>query len=195
MCSSDLECRIYAEDPDNSFFPCPGLIRHIETPSGPGVRDDSGVYSGWTVPMEYDPLLSKLVAWAGTREEAIQRMRRALSEYHVSGIKTNLRFFESILNFPDFARGDLDTGLIERLMKQNGENGANASPPDSTRVRAAAIAAALFHEQAGARALKHEDDCLFLVLVGGVRLAHSAHRVSTKIGVPSPTHAPQVLKL
>jgi acetyl-CoA carboxylase biotin carboxylase subunit len=144
-----IECRIYAEDPDNMFFPCPGLIRHIETPSGPGVRDDSGVYSGWTVPMDYDPLLSKLVAWAGTREEAIQRMRRALSEYHVSGIKTNLRFFESILNFPDFARGDLDTGLIERLLRDKAGDSARAPRPVSARTRAAAIAAALFHEQLG----------------------------------------------
>ena len=153
MRGAAIECRVYAEDPDNSFFPCPGLIRDLQTPAGPGVRDDSGVYAGWTVPMEYDPLLSKLIAWGGTREEAIQRMRRALGEYHVGGIKTNLRLFETILNFPAFLAGDLDTGLIEWLMAERKNSDAHARKPEATpQLRAAAIAAALFHEQRSSNA-------------------------------------------
>src|SRR6058998_2913070 len=88
MRGAAIECRIYAEDPANNFFPSPGKIRLLRTPSGPGVRDDSGVYEGWTVPIDYDPLISKLVAWGATRDEAIARMKRALSEYHLEGIRT-----------------------------------------------------------------------------------------------------------
>ena len=110
-----IECRVYAEDPDNGFFPSPGLIRSLETPSGPGVRDDSGVYAGWTVPTEYDPLISKLVAWGSNREEAIARMKRALAEYYVEGIKTNLALFREILDYPEFVAGDLDTGILDRM--------------------------------------------------------------------------------
>jgi len=109
-----VECRVYAEDPDNNFFPSPGRIRLLQTPSGPGVRDDSGVYEGWTVPIEYDPLISKLVAWAPTRSEAIQRMQCALREYRVEGIETNLNFFRKILEDPDFRKGQFDTSFIEK---------------------------------------------------------------------------------
>ena len=76
MRGAALECRIYAEDPENNFFPSPGRIVRLRRPSGPGVRDDSGIYEGWTVPIEYDPLLSKLVAWGSDRTEAIARMQR-----------------------------------------------------------------------------------------------------------------------
>ena len=148
-----LECRVYAEDPENSFFPCPGLIRALEVPAGPGVRDDSGVYAGWTVPMEYDPLISKLVTWGATRREAIDRMKRAIGEYFVEGIQTNLGFFKTILSFPDFLEGRLDTGLIDRMLEGksqfgNGEDGLPGGDPD--RRRAAVLAAALF-ETAQAR--------------------------------------------
>src|SRR5216684_939746 len=88
-----IECRIYAEDPENNFFPSPGRITRLAPPSGPGIREDSGVYEGWTVPLEYDPLLSKLIAYAPDRLTAIARMRRALDEYFVGGIKTNLPLF------------------------------------------------------------------------------------------------------
>src|SRR5215510_3608496 len=90
---SAIECRVYAEDPENNFFPSPGKLTLLRTPSGPGIRDDGGVYEGWTVPIDYDPLISKLVAWGSTRNEAIDRMRRALQEYQVQGIKTNIAFF------------------------------------------------------------------------------------------------------
>ena len=109
-----LECRIYAEDPDNNFFPSPGKISLLRTPSGPGVRDDSGIYEGWTVPVFYDPLLSKLVTWGKDRSEAIARMQRALGEYQVAGIKTNLSFFRSILSHDQFQKGELDTGFIDK---------------------------------------------------------------------------------
>jgi len=111
-----LECRIYAEDPTNNFFPSPGLISRLQVPAGPGVRRDSGVYEGWTVPLEYDPLLSKLVVWGSNRGEAITRMRRALGEYEVFGIRTNIPFFRRVLEHPDFVAGRLDTGFIDRVL-------------------------------------------------------------------------------
>ncbi|MBI4459424.1 MAG: acetyl-CoA carboxylase biotin carboxylase subunit [Acidobacteria bacterium] len=152
MRGAALECRVYAEDPDNNFFPCPGTIRTLEVPSGPGVRDDGGVYAGWTVPVEYDPLLSKLATWGTTRQEAIGRMKRALDEYHIGGIKTNLSLFQMILRFPDFLGGRLDTGLIDRLLAHEaqwsvptGESAREAM--DADRWRAAALAAALHEAQ------------------------------------------------
>jgi acetyl-CoA carboxylase biotin carboxylase subunit len=112
-----IECRIYAEDPANSFFPSPGRITSLAEPSGPGVRLDSGVYPGWTVPLDYDPMLSKLIVWAATRDQAIARMQRALAEYHIGGIKTNLSLFRLILNEPSFRAGDLHTGYLDALLK------------------------------------------------------------------------------
>jgi acetyl-CoA carboxylase, biotin carboxylase subunit len=109
-----LECRIYAEDPANNFFPSPGKISLLRTPSGPGVRDDTGIYEGWTVPVFYDPLLSKLVTWGKDRSEAIARMQRALWEYQITGIKTNLSFFRSILSHNRFQEGALTTGFIDK---------------------------------------------------------------------------------
>jgi len=117
MNGAAIECRIYAEDPGNNFFPSPGTIRLLRTPSGPGVRDDSGVYEGWNVPIDYDPLISKLVAWAPTRGDAIDRMLRALREYRVEGIQTNLEFFREVLNDPDFRMGRFDTGFIDQWLK------------------------------------------------------------------------------
>ena len=87
-----LECRVYAEDPEKNFLPSPGKITKLRTPSGPGVRDDSGVYEGWEVPLFYDPMISKLATYGATREEAINRMQRALREYYVGGIKTTIPF-------------------------------------------------------------------------------------------------------
>lgn len=113
-----IQCRIYAEDPDNDFMPSPGLITHLRTPSGGiGVRYDNGTYEGYEVPLEYDPLLSKLVTWGESREEAIQRMTRALSEYQVYGIKTTIPFFMRILDHPKFLSGDYNTHFIDTLEK------------------------------------------------------------------------------
>ena len=111
-----IECRIYAEDPDNNYFPSPGKITLLLTPSGPGVRRDSGMYEGWTVPLDYDPLLAKLIVYGNSREHAIARLRRALHEYFVGGIKTNLSLFRRILDDPDFLAGRLDTGFLDRLL-------------------------------------------------------------------------------
>jgi acetyl-CoA carboxylase biotin carboxylase subunit len=107
-----IECRIYAEDPSRDFFPSPGKIEILRTPGGNGIRDDSGVYEGWQVPIYYDPMISKLCAYGRTRDEAIQRMLRALQEYTVEGIITNIPFHRWALKHPRFLAGDLDTDFI-----------------------------------------------------------------------------------
>src|SRR5271166_218923 len=111
-----IECRIYAEDPDNQFFPSPGQITRLISPSGPGIRRDSGMYEGWKVPIEYDPLLAKLIGYGETREDAIDRLLRALHAYFVGGIKTNISLFRRILLDPAFRAGKLDTGFLDRLL-------------------------------------------------------------------------------
>jgi acetyl-CoA carboxylase, biotin carboxylase subunit len=110
-----IECRVYAEDPEGGFLPCPGRILALRVPGGPGIRDDSGVEEGDEVPSYYDPLVSKLVAWGEDRASAIARMRRAVREYKVLGIKTTLPFFERVLRHPDFVAGRIDTSFVERM--------------------------------------------------------------------------------
>jgi acetyl-CoA carboxylase biotin carboxylase subunit len=109
-----IECRIYAEDPENNFLPAPGRIEVLRAPSGIGVRDDSGVAEGFEVTTHYDPMLSKLIAWGGSRDEAIERMLRALREYTVVGPTTNIAFHRWALQHPAFRAGDIDTGFIGR---------------------------------------------------------------------------------
>jgi len=109
-----IECRVYAEDPASGFLPSPGTITNLVTPAGPGVRDDGGAYPGSVISSFYDPLISKLSVWAPTRERAIMRMRRALSEYVVTGIRTNLAFHEKLFTHPEFVAGRYDTGFLER---------------------------------------------------------------------------------
>ncbi len=111
-CGSAMECRIYAADPDNQFLPSPGRIAQLREPGGPGIRLDSGVYEGWSVPLEYDPLLAKLVAWGPSREVAIARLDRALGEYAVVGIRTTIPYFREILRDEAFQAGRLDTGFL-----------------------------------------------------------------------------------
>jgi acetyl-CoA carboxylase biotin carboxylase subunit len=113
---SAIECRVYAEDPENHFYPSPGRITAWREPGGPGVRVDSGVYSGWNVPLEYDPLLAKLVAWAPDRASAIARLERAIGEFHATGVKTTLDFFSRLLRYDAFRRGALHTGIIEEFL-------------------------------------------------------------------------------
>jgi acetyl-CoA carboxylase biotin carboxylase subunit len=115
---SAVECRIYAEDPYNQFFPSPGKVTRLDRPGGPGIRLDSGVYLGWTVPVDYDPLLSKLAVWAGSRDEAIARMQRALSEYSVDGIKTTVDFYRRIFADEDYRQGRLHTGFIDEFLRR-----------------------------------------------------------------------------
>jgi acetyl-CoA carboxylase biotin carboxylase subunit len=108
-----IECRIYAED-SLRFLPSTGTITHLRVPAGPYVRNDSGVYEGSEVSMYYDPMLSKLVVWGENREECLGRMRRALDEYAVRGIQTNLSFHRRVLRHAGFCSGEYDTGFIER---------------------------------------------------------------------------------
>lgn len=111
-----IECRIYAEDPDNNFMPSPGLIRHITEPTGLGVRTDGYVYAGYEIPIYYDPMISKLIVWGRTRAGAVDRMKRALSEYKISGVKTSIKFLQNIMNNEDFVAGKYDTHFIEKHM-------------------------------------------------------------------------------
>jgi acetyl-CoA carboxylase, biotin carboxylase subunit len=142
-----IECRIYAEDPDNNFFPSPGTITEQRAPSGPGIRFDDGVYSGWTVPNEYDPMLGKLMAWGSDRGEAMARLERALGEYYASGIKTNISLFRRILAARDFRAGEIYTRWLDDfLSKPKDEDVTTANEED-----AAAIAVALWH-------ISHESD-------------------------------------
>ena len=135
-----IECRIYAEDPDNNFFPSPGKITLLLLPSGPGIRRDSGMYEGWTVPIDYDPLLAKLIGYGTDRAQATSRLTRALNEYFVGGIKTNISLFRRILNDEDFRAGRLDTGFLDRLLARPAQT-VNA---DAGAAEVAAIAAGLF---------------------------------------------------
>jgi len=135
-----IECRIYAEDPDNNYFPSPGKITLLLLPSGPGIRRDSGMYEGWTVPIDYDPLLAKLIGYGTDRAQATARLVRALHEYFVGGIKTNISLFRKILNDPDFVAGRLDTGYLDRLLAKPPESVAG----DAGAAEVAAIAAGVF---------------------------------------------------
>ena len=142
-----IECRIYAEDPDNNYFPSPGKITLLLAPSGPGIREDSGMYEGWTVPIDYDPLLAKLIGYGTDRGQAIARLNRALNEYFVGGIKTNISLFRRILQDPDFHAARLDTGFLDRMLKRTkdqDEDKDKEKKADSTAVEVAAIAAAIF---------------------------------------------------
>lgn len=109
-----IECRIYTEDSDNNFMPSAGRIHSIEQPLGLGVRTDGYVYEGYEIPIHYDSMISKLIVWAQTRHEAIQRMRRALYEYKITGVKTSLKFLERIMDSSDFVNGKYDTNFIEK---------------------------------------------------------------------------------
>ena len=135
-----MEVRLYAEDPENSFFPSPGKIVSRHAPSGPGIREDEGVYEGWTVPMDYDPLLSKLIAWGNSREETISRLRRALEEYSITGIKTNSALFRRILMEPDFLHAEIHTKWLDELLRRP----QPTAHDDRNGADAAAIAAALW---------------------------------------------------
>jgi len=138
-----VECRIYAEDPEHNFLPSPGRITRLRTPAGPGVRDDSGVYEGWEVPIHYDPLISKLATWGATREEAVARMRRAIGEYQVGGIRTTIPFFAAVLDDEEFRRGEIDTGYIARFMERRVQGAAELGREPGDEQIAAAIVAAL----------------------------------------------------
>ncbi len=142
-----IECRIYAEDPDNNFFPSPGKITRLLHASGPGIREDCGIYEGWNVPLDYDPILSKLIAYAPTRAMAIERMLRALDEYHVGGIATNVSLFRRILRDEGFRNATIDTGYLERLLAESSQEAAPETPSLCPAAEQAAAIAAAFFEQ------------------------------------------------
>jgi acetyl-CoA carboxylase biotin carboxylase subunit len=142
-----MECRIYAEDPENHFFPSPGKIISWRPPHGPGIRLDEGVYSGWTVPGDYDPLLAKLIASGGSRMEVVARLQRALSEFQITGIRTNTVLFEKILADADFRKGAIHTRwLDERLASLLPARATDAdNPGEALEIKVAMIAAAVGH--------------------------------------------------
>ncbi len=130
-----IECRIYAEDPYDHFYPSPGRITQLNRPSGPGIRLDSGIYLGWTVPIDYDPMLAKLAVWAPSRADAIRRILRALDEYSVDGIKTTLGFYRRVFADPAYRKAELHTGFIDEYFGRNGKP-AETSDPEAELVAA-----------------------------------------------------------
>ncbi len=148
-----IECRVYAEDPDQGFLPSPGLVRAIHPSSGPGIRDDGGVVAGYTVPVFYDSMIAKLVAWAGSRPEAIARMTRALEEYEVLGIRTTIPFFLWLMRQPDFLAARFDTTYLDRLLaSRNGESFSTFSAEDERRIAIGAALDAMWRAGNGAAA-------------------------------------------
>jgi acetyl-CoA carboxylase, biotin carboxylase subunit len=134
-----IECRIYAEDPDEGFLPSPGLVRGLRAPGGPGVRNDGGVAAGFTVPVYYDSMIAKLIAWAEARPDAIARMARALSEYEVLGIRTTIPFFLWLMQQPEFVTARFDTTYLDRVLEsRNGVSFSALSDEEERRLAAAA---------------------------------------------------------
>jgi acetyl-CoA carboxylase, biotin carboxylase subunit len=138
-----IECRIYAEDPDNNFAPSPGKILQRRLPSGPGIRLDDGVYTGWTVPNEYDPLLGKLIASGADRTEAIARLKRAVDEYYVTGIRANVGLFRRILDSPDFQNAAIYTRWLDDFLQSGPSRSDAVLQQVPTADDAAAIAVAM----------------------------------------------------
>ncbi len=152
-----IECRIYAEDPFQNFVPSPGVIRGLREPGGPGVRVESGVYAGYEVPVFYDPMISKIITWGRDRVEAVERMRRALAETVVKGIKTTVPFHRWVMADPTFLRGEIDTSFIDTHFARRAEE-------EGTRDRDVALIAAALHlyltEQAATGAARAEAPTL-----------------------------------
>ena len=145
-----IECRIYAEDPEAGFIPCPGVITSLRPASGPGIRDDNGVDAGYEVPVHYDSMLSKLVVWGNDRTQAIERMGRALSEYEVGGVKTTIPLFRWILRHPDFVAGRFDTTFLDRVLTSRDQEPLVELPPDTEEVAVVAAAIRAFLHTEGA---------------------------------------------
>ncbi|MEO8179262.1 MAG: acetyl-CoA carboxylase biotin carboxylase subunit, partial [Deltaproteobacteria bacterium] len=147
-----IECRIYAEDPAKNFLPSPGLVEYLSAAEGPGIRHDAGVCAGYRMGFEYDAMIAKLCAWAPTRAQAVERMRRALDEYDVRGLTTNLDFQRRLLRVPDFVQGQYDTGFIELhrevLLAAEGTTPLGSDPALATAVLLGTL---LGQESPGAR--------------------------------------------
>jgi len=149
-----LECRVNAEDPFNQFFPSTGTVTEHDVPTGPGVRVDTGVYTGASITPHYDPMISKVISYGETRQQAITRMRRALQEYHILGVLPNIPFHQQLLKHPRFISGDFDTRFVEDHFSMEDVAGDVATHPEI-----AAIAAALFTHDQTARAAHISRDC------------------------------------
>jgi acetyl-CoA carboxylase biotin carboxylase subunit len=134
-----IECRISAEDPATGFIPSPGRVSTWRPPAGPWVRVDAGVHQGGEVPLHYDPLLAKLIVWGRDRDEAVRRMRAALAEFGVGGVRTTLPFHRAVLEHSDFLAGRLTTTFVEHAFP----GGRGLPGPTPERARVAAVAAAL----------------------------------------------------
>ncbi len=179
-----IECRVYAEDPDNNFFPSPGRIVSVRAPAGPGIRDDSGVVAGDEVSIHYDPMISKLAVWGSTRREAIDRLRRALDEYAVSGIKTTLPFFREIVRDTEFIAGHLDTGFIPRFHERRRKS---LHPADTARSsgllqEVAVVAAALAYSRAQPKPLtNHQQEQSKWKIAGRALALNSLPRKSDRM--------------
>ena len=159
-----IECRVYAEDPDAGFLPSPGRITSLRTPAGPWIRDDSGADRGADVSVFYDPLISKLSAWGADRAEALARMKRALAEYEVLGIRTTIPFFRWFLQQPAFEAGAFHTGTLDELLQQR--QGEPFSTPTEDERRIAELAAQLYVSRNHAPALAAERGASLARLAG-----------------------------
>lgn len=134
-----IECRVYAEDPENNFLPSPGKITRLRVPQGSGVRDDGGIYEGSEISIYYDPMISKFCVHGRNRAEAIDRMRRALQEYEVGGIKTTLPFFREVVEDAEFIAGNLDTGFISRFNDRKQKKEVDEETKDLALIAAALV--------------------------------------------------------
>ncbi|MBV9688838.1 MAG: acetyl-CoA carboxylase biotin carboxylase subunit, partial [Ktedonobacteraceae bacterium] len=156
-----IECRISAEDPENRFLPATGTVRILQEPAGPGVRVDSSLFPGLQVPLFYDPLLSKLIVWGHDRTQAIARLRRALAEYQVIGVRTTLPFARWLTEHPRFIAGDISTDFIaeewDTRQKDSGEPVVVQTELAATQV-AAIVGGLLMHEQSGEQKTRHHSD-------------------------------------
>jgi acetyl-CoA carboxylase biotin carboxylase subunit len=154
-----IECRVYAEDPDAGFLPSPGLITSLHTPAGPGIRDDGWAETGTDVPIFYDPLISKLIAWGEDRSRAIARMRRALLEYEVRGIRTSLPFFHWMMRQQAFIAAEFHTEFLDELLQHRGGQGFSDVDPSLEEVAAlAACIAEAEQESIGRSEAPHADE-------------------------------------
>ncbi len=152
MTGHAIECRIYAEDPETDFMPCPGKIEGLRLPEGLGVRNDCGVYEGAEIPIYYDPMIAKLIVWGENRMEALLRMRRALREYQVRGIKNNIPFLQWILRHPRFMAGDINTAFIDDEHRTRGKE--EIYPHRHVALASAAIAALRRQEEQALQVLQ-----------------------------------------
>lgn len=140
-----IECRVYAEDPEAGFMPCPGLISIHRPPAGPGIRVDAGVDAGFEVPVHYDAMVAKVIAWGTDRSRAIERMQRALGEYEICGVRTTVPMFRWLLDHADFIGGGFDTTFLDRVLAERNGATFGETPPDGeeTAIMVAAIHAVL----------------------------------------------------